>query len=155
MTRFTRVNECMGAIAGDELLITFARRLVSALRPTDMLARISGDEFGVLLRLDRGLADALRAAERIKAVLTLPFRLSELEIRVDCAIGCAILTQSVDSADEVLRNAQFALKRAKTDRHHPDLRADPGAGGRAAASASRPSFASRSRRASSASPTSR
>jgi diguanylate cyclase (GGDEF)-like protein len=113
MTRFSRVNECMGAIAGDELLITFARRLVSALRPSDMLARISGDEFGVLLRLDRGLPDALRAAERIKAVLTLPFRLSELEIRVDCAIGCAILTQSVNSADEVLRNAQFALKRAK------------------------------------------
>ena len=113
MTRFSRVNECMGAIAGDELLITFARRLVSALRPSDMLARISGDEFGVLLRLDRGLADAIRAAERIKAVLTLPFRLSELEIRVDCAIGCAILSKSVSSADEVLRNAQFALKNAK------------------------------------------
>ena len=113
MTRFSRVNECMGAIAGDELLITFARRLVSALRPSDMLARISGDEFGVLLRLDRGLPDAMRAAERIKAVLTLPFRLSELEIRVDCAIGCAILSQSVSSADEILRNAQFALKNAK------------------------------------------
>ena len=41
MTRFSRVNECMGSLAGDELLITFARRLVSALRPTDMLARIS------------------------------------------------------------------------------------------------------------------
>ncbi|MGZ8281581.1 MAG: putative bifunctional diguanylate cyclase/phosphodiesterase [Allosphingosinicella sp.] len=113
MTRFSRVNECMGAMAGDELLITFARRLVSALRPTDMLARTSGDEFGILLRLDRGLADALRAAERIKAVLTLPFRLSELEIRVDCAIGCAVLNRGVSSADEVLRNAQFALKRAK------------------------------------------
>jgi diguanylate cyclase (GGDEF)-like protein len=113
MTRFSRVNECMGAIAGDELLITFARRLVSALRPSDMLARISGDEFGVLLRLDRGIGDAMRAAERIKAVLTLPFRLSELEIRVDCAIGCAILSKSVSSADEVLRNAQFALKNAK------------------------------------------
>ena len=113
MTRFSRVNECMGALTGDELLITFARRLVSALRPTDMLARTSGDEFGVLLRLDRGLADALRAAERIKAVLTLPFRLSDLEIRVDCAIGCAILNRTVTSADEVLRNAQFALKRAK------------------------------------------
>lgn len=113
MTRFSRVNECMGALAGDELLITFARRLVSALRPTDMLARTSGDEFGILLRLDRGLSDAMRAAERIKAVLTLPFRLSDLEIRVDCAIGCAILNQGVSSADEVLRNAQFALKRAK------------------------------------------
>ncbi len=113
MTRFSRVNECMGAMAGDELLITFARRLVSALRPTDMLARTSGDEFGILMRLDRGLPDALRVAERIKAVLNLPFRLSELEIRVDCAIGCALLTRTVTSADEVLRNAQFALKRAK------------------------------------------
>ncbi len=113
MTRFSRINECMGALAGDELIITFARRLVSALRPSDMLARTSGDEFGILLRLDRGVSDALRAAERIKAVLTLPFRLSELEIRVDCAIGCAILNQGVTSADEVLRNAQFALKRAK------------------------------------------
>ncbi|MGZ8998228.1 MAG: diguanylate cyclase domain-containing protein, partial [Allosphingosinicella sp.] len=113
MTRFSRVNECMGALAGDELIITFARRLVSALRPTDMLARTSGDEFGILLRLDRGVSDAMRAAERIKAVLTLPFRLSDLEIRVDCAIGCAILNHGVSSADEVLRNAQFALKRAK------------------------------------------
>jgi len=113
MTRFSRVNECMGAIAGDELLITFARRLFSALRPSDVLARTAGDEFGILLRLDKGVADAMRAAERIKAVLTLPFRLSELEIRVDCAIGCAVLTRSVVTADEVLRNAQFAVKRAK------------------------------------------
>jgi len=114
MTRFSRVNECMGAIAGDELLITFARRLVSALRPSDVLARTSGDEFGILMRLDRGPTDAFRAAERIKAVLTLPFRLSELEIRVDCAIGCAILNQGVTNADEVFRNAQFALKNAKS-----------------------------------------
>jgi diguanylate cyclase (GGDEF)-like protein len=113
MTRFSRVNECMGAMAGDELLITFARRLVSALRPSDVLARTSGDEFGILMRLDRGPTDALRAAERIKAVLTLPFRLSELEIRVDCAIGCALLNQGTASADEVFRNAQFALKNAK------------------------------------------
>lgn len=113
MARFSRVNECMGAIAGDELLITFARRLMSAIRPTDMLARTSGDEFGILMKLDRGLADALRAAERIQAVLTLPFRLTDLEIRVDCAIGCALINRSVTGADEVLRNAQFALKRAK------------------------------------------
>jgi diguanylate cyclase (GGDEF)-like protein len=114
MTRFSRVNECMGAMAGDELLITFARRLVSALRPSDVLARTSGDEFAILMRLDRGPGDALRAAQRIKAVLTLPFRLSDLEIRVDCAIGCAIINQSEASADEVFRNAQFALKNAKS-----------------------------------------
>lgn len=113
MTRFSRINECMGALAGDELLITFARRLFSALRPSDFLARTGADEFGILLRLDKGMGDALRAADRIKAVMTLPFRLSELEIRVDCAIGCAILSSACELSEEVLRNAQFALKRAK------------------------------------------
>src|SRR5205085_5757094 len=113
MTRFSRVNECVGAIAGDELLITFARRLFSALRADDVLARTGGDEFGVLLRLDKGIEDALEVARRIKAVLSTPFRLSELEIRVDCAIGCALLTGSEQLAEEALRNAQFAMKRAK------------------------------------------
>ena len=114
MTRFSRVNECMGAIAGDELLITFARRLFSALRAGDMLARTGGDEFGILMRLDRG--PRRRAPARpsgSSACWRRPFRLSELEIRVDCSIGCALLSGSVELAEEVLRNAQFALKRAK------------------------------------------
>ncbi|MGE5723227.1 MAG: putative bifunctional diguanylate cyclase/phosphodiesterase, partial [Sphingomonadales bacterium] len=114
MTRFSRINECMGAIAGDELLITFARRLFSALRTSDVLARTGGDEFAILIRLDKGIEDAVHVAERVKTVLTAPFRLSELEIRVDCAIGCALLTDKVEVAEEVLRNAQFALKRSKS-----------------------------------------
>ena len=113
MTRFSRVNECMGAIAGDELLITFARRLFSALRAGDVLARTGGDEFGILVRLGKGLDDAVQLADRVRSVLTAPFRLSELEIRVDCTIGMALLSGGVELAEEVLRNAQFALKRAK------------------------------------------
>jgi diguanylate cyclase (GGDEF)-like protein len=113
MRRFSRVNECVGALAGDELLITFARRLVSSLRAGDVLARTGGDEFGILLRLDRGMEEALQAAARIEATLAAPFRLSELEMRVDCAIGCALLSGSEALAEEVLRNAQFALKRSK------------------------------------------
>ncbi len=115
MARFSRVNECVGALAGDELLITFARRLCSALRAGDVLARTGGDEFGILMRLERGLDDAMQAAERIRAALTVPFRLSELEIRVDCAIGCALLSGTEELPGEVLRNAQFALKRAKAN----------------------------------------
>jgi diguanylate cyclase (GGDEF)-like protein len=113
MRRFSRVNECVGSLAGDELLITFARRLYSALRDGDLLARTGGDEFGILIRLDRGLEEALQAAARIEAGMTAPFRLSELEIRVDCALGCALLSGSEALAEEVLRNAQFALKRSK------------------------------------------
>ncbi|MFL6845171.1 MAG: putative bifunctional diguanylate cyclase/phosphodiesterase [Allosphingosinicella sp.] len=113
MRRFSRVNECVGSLAGDELLITFARRLYSALRGGDLLARTGGDEFGILMRLDRGLEEALQAADRIRAELAAPFRLSELEIRVDCSVGCALLSGSEALAEEVLRNAQFALKRSK------------------------------------------
>jgi diguanylate cyclase (GGDEF)-like protein len=113
MTRFSRVNECVGAMAGDELLISFARRLFSALRAGDVLARTGGDEFGILMRLDNGLKDALELGERVRTVLATPFRLSELEIRVDCSVGCALLTGNVELAEEILRNAQFALKRSK------------------------------------------
>ncbi|MBV8685365.1 MAG: bifunctional diguanylate cyclase/phosphodiesterase [Alphaproteobacteria bacterium] len=113
ITRFSRVNECVGALAGDELLLTFARRLCSAVRAHDLLARTGGNEFALLMRLDRGLEEALSAAERIRAALGAPFRLSELEIRVDCAMGCALLGGGETLAAEVLRNAQFALKRAK------------------------------------------
>ena len=113
MRRFSRVNECVGALAGDELLITFARRLCAALRAGDLLARTGGDEFGILMRLDLGLEEALQAAARIESAMAAPFRLSELEIRVDCALGCALLSGKEALAEEVLRNAQFALKRSK------------------------------------------
>ena len=112
MLRFSRINESMGSLAGDELLITFARRLISALRAGDLLARTGGNEFGILVSLRRGIADALAAADRIQEVMTAPFKLSELEIRVECAIGIAIMHQGQDP-EELFRNAQFAVKQAK------------------------------------------
>jgi diguanylate cyclase (GGDEF)-like protein len=112
MLRFSRINESMGSLAGDELLITFARRLMSALRGGDVLARTGGNEFGVLVTLRRGVADALAAADRIQEVLAAPFKLSDLEIRVECAIGLALMTGEHE-AEELFRNAQFAVKQAK------------------------------------------
>ncbi|HET6534882.1 MAG TPA: EAL domain-containing protein [Sphingomicrobium sp.] len=113
MLRFSRINESMGSLAGDELLITFARRLILALRAGDVLARTGGNEFGVLVSLRRGVEDALKAAERIQAVMTAPFKLSELEIRVECAIGVALMNAGQDP-EELFRNAQLAVKQAKT-----------------------------------------
>ena len=110
--RFSRINESMGSLAGDELLITFARRLMSALRAGDMLARTGGNEFGILVSLRRGVQDALAAAARIQDLLSTPFKLSELEIKVDCAIGIALKSGDVE-AEELFRNAQFAVKQAK------------------------------------------
>lgn len=112
MLRFSRINESMGSLAGDELLITFARRLILALRAGDVLARTGGNEFGVLVSLRRGVEDALKAAERIQSVMAAPFKLSELEIRVECAIGVALMNAGQDP-EELFRNAQFAVKQAK------------------------------------------
>jgi diguanylate cyclase (GGDEF)-like protein len=112
MLRFSRINESMGSLAGDELLITFARRLILALRAGDVLARTGGNEFGVLVSLRRGVEDALKAAERIQQVMTAPFKLSDLEIRVECAIGVALMHAGQDPED-LFRNAQFAVKQAK------------------------------------------
>lgn len=112
MLRFSRINESMGSMAGDELIITFARRLKSTLRKGDVLARTGGNEFGILVKLSHGVEDALAAAERVQAVITDPFRLSELEIKVECAIGVALLDGNHE-AEELFRHAQFAVKQAK------------------------------------------
>jgi diguanylate cyclase (GGDEF)-like protein len=112
MLRFSRINESMGSLAGDELLITFARRLISALRAGDSLARTGGNEFGIVVALRRGTDDALKAATRIQDAMNAPFRLSELEIKVDCAIGLALMQPEQD-AEELFRSAQFAVKQAK------------------------------------------
>jgi diguanylate cyclase (GGDEF)-like protein len=112
LSRFSRINECVGALAGDELIITVARRLVSALRDSDMLARMAGDEFGVLLRGSDG-EEAQRIAVRLQNALSTPVRLSDLEIRIDCSIGCATWASAVRTSGDLLRNTQVALKRAK------------------------------------------
>jgi diguanylate cyclase (GGDEF)-like protein len=110
--RFSRINESMGSIAGDELLITLARRLMSALRGGDVLARTGGNEFGILVSLSRGIEDALTAAARIQEVMSAPFHISDLDIRVECAIGVALMHRGQE-AEELFRNAQFAVKQAK------------------------------------------
>ena len=112
MLRFSRINESMGGLFGDELLITFARRLISALRSGDRLARTGGNEFGIIVALRKGVGDAMKAADRIQDVMTAPFKLSDLEIKVECAIGLAMM-QDGQEAEELFRNAQFAVKQAK------------------------------------------
>ena len=114
LDRFSRVNACLGSMAGDELLITVARRIKGALRLGDVLARTGGDEFGILVKLEEGPADAEHVAKRIQGALATPFSLSGFEIRVACAIGIAFGACHVDDAEELIRHAQFAVKRSKS-----------------------------------------
>jgi len=117
LARFSRINEHIGPMAGDELIITVARRLKSSLRSGDILARTGGDEFAISTRVAGGRADVREMARRIRGCFDHPFRIGELKVSVDCALGCAIQpTTETDVADQI-RHAQIALKRAKqTDR---------------------------------------
>lgn len=113
LDRFNRINACLGGLSGDELLISVARRIKGALRAHDVLSRTGGDEFAIQLALDEGPNEALHVAKRIHNTLTTPFRLSDFEIRVDCSIGIAVGDENVADAEELIRHAQFAMKRAK------------------------------------------
>ena len=113
LERFSRFNACLGSLTGDELLITVARRIKGALRGRDVLARTGGDEFGVLLTIDQGTDEADHVGRRIRDALATPFRLSEYELRVSCAIGIAFGDALVGNAEDVIRHAQVAMKKSK------------------------------------------
>ena len=113
LTRFSRVNESLGPLAGDELIITVAKRLKSSLRQGDVLARIGGNEFAIFAKLNNGLSDALHIVQRVNDALASPVRLTNLQISVDCAIGCALSRNLTDDAEDIVRQAQAAVKIAK------------------------------------------
>lgn len=118
MLRFSRINEHVGALAGDELLLTVARRLSKQVRASDILARIGGDEFAILSATRGGKEGAKRLAERIRRAFAQPFRIGELMINVDPAIGgIAELNSSPEHKDadapELIRQALVALKQGK------------------------------------------
>ena len=113
LARFGRVNACLGSLVGDELLITVARRLRGALRANDVLARIGGNEFAILLTIEEEDHEAHDLAARVMRTLSTPFRLTDFEISVDCSIGMA-LTAPDAPREELIRHAQFATKRAKS-----------------------------------------
>jgi diguanylate cyclase (GGDEF)-like protein len=113
LVRFSRINESLGALAGDELIITAAKRLKSSLRQGDVLARMGGNEFAIFARINNGLSDALHIVQRVNDALSAPIRLSNLQISVDCAIGCALSGHKGEAPDDIIRQAQSAMKVAK------------------------------------------
>jgi diguanylate cyclase (GGDEF)-like protein/PAS domain S-box-containing protein len=113
LDRFKFINDSLGHMVGDQLLMALARRLESCLRPGDTVARLGGDEFTVLLHNVRDVSDATRVAERIHRELSVPFALSGQEVFTSTSIGIALSSQRYEQPEEMLRDADTALYRAK------------------------------------------
>jgi diguanylate cyclase (GGDEF)-like protein len=113
LDRFKLVNDSLGHITGDKLLVEIARRLAASVRPGDTIARLGGDEFTVLLDEIRDLGEATRIAERIGRELSEPHTVDGSEVFASASIGIALSNREYESAENVLRDADIAMYRAK------------------------------------------
>jgi diguanylate cyclase (GGDEF)-like protein len=110
---FKTVNDRFGHQAGDQLLRSIAERIVAILRPGDTAARLGGDEFAILLEDLHGQDDARLVAERLIHAIRTPTRLGDVDALVGASIGIALSTAGGELAPDLLRNADFAMYRAK------------------------------------------
>jgi diguanylate cyclase (GGDEF)-like protein len=115
LDRFKFINDSLGHTYGDKLLVATARRLESCLRQVDIVARFGGDEFAILLDGIRDASDAIRVAEKIQEKLSAPFNFERSEAFTTASIGIALSTTSYEDPDDILRDADTAMYRAKAE----------------------------------------
>lgn len=114
LDRFKVINDSLGHLIGDDLLIAISRRLKSCIRPTDTVARLGGDEFTVLLEEISGPQGAVRVASRIQEACSRRFNLGGHEVFTNASIGIALGAHDYERPDDVLRDADTAMYRAKS-----------------------------------------
>jgi diguanylate cyclase (GGDEF)-like protein len=114
LDRFKIINDSLGHSTGDRLLVAVAQRLQSCIRPGDIVSRFGGDEFALLLDDIKHLNDATHLANRIQKELAMPFELGGHEVFTSASIGIAISTTGYDQAEDILRDADVAMYRAKS-----------------------------------------
>ena len=112
--RFKRINDSLGHAAGDEVLCEVARRLRSALRPEDTVARFGGDEFTILCESVGGVLEAVSVADRLQQPLTKPIRAGGAELRLSASIGVALAEAGeLPDGGVLIESADAAMYRAK------------------------------------------
>lgn len=113
LDRFKNVNDSLGHICGDRLLVEVGRRLTSCVRAEDTVARIGGDEFVILLDNIPAAESASSAVARIEKALSAPVTLDGHDVFSPASIGIAIGSSNYEKAEDVLRDADIAVYRAK------------------------------------------
>ncbi|HVN77195.1 MAG TPA: EAL domain-containing protein [Thermoanaerobaculaceae bacterium] len=113
LDRFKNINDSLGHSVGDELLVELARRLTRFLRPGDTVARLGGDEFAILLNDIHGPGDATRVAERVQDLMREKLVIGGREVFTSASIGVALSNPSYRAPEEILRDADTAMYRAK------------------------------------------
>ncbi|HVW31968.1 MAG TPA: EAL domain-containing protein, partial [Acidimicrobiia bacterium] len=113
LDRFKRVNDSLGHPAGNELLRAVARRLTGAVRSGDTVARMSGDEFTVLVTGLRSTGEAAFVAEKVIAVFRTPFTVAGQELHITPSLGIAVAPEDGTRPSVLLKNADTAMYRAK------------------------------------------
>lgn len=111
--RFIKQNDAYGHGAGDEVLKAFAKRLANAVRPGDVVARLGGDVFLLILDAVHEPEEAERVADRVHLLLKEPLRVLSHDVVVTASIGIALHDPSTETAADYVRNAELAMQEAK------------------------------------------
>ena len=115
LDHFKSVNDTLGHSIGDKVLKQVSARLWGTTRETDLLARLGGDEFSLLLKPIDKPSDAAAIAERIVKTMTQPFNIDGHQIAIGASVGIAIAPQDGETTDVLMKNADLALYRAKSE----------------------------------------
>ncbi len=115
--RLKKVNDTLGPAYGDDIIRKAAERIASTVAPPDAVARISGDGFALILQ-DRTPREVIKHVKRIQAVMADPFDLRGHEVTITASAGIVVAPKAGDRPEEILRNCNIALRRAKGNRHH-------------------------------------
>jgi diguanylate cyclase (GGDEF)-like protein/PAS domain S-box-containing protein len=111
--RFKHVNDSLGHLIGDKLVVSIAQRLVGCVRSSDTVSRQGGDEFVILLSSVAHAQDAALSAQKILTVAAIPHRIEEHDLQITLSIGISIYPDDGTDAETLLRNADIAMLNAK------------------------------------------
>ncbi|MBS1795692.1 MAG: PAS domain S-box protein [Acidobacteria bacterium] len=113
LDRFKVINDSLGHVVGDKLLMTIAKRLMACVRPRDVVSRLGGDEFTILLNGWDDISGVMQVAERIQTALAKPFKIDNYEIFTSASIGIIVSDENHRQPEDFLRDADTAMYRAK------------------------------------------